>query len=1393
MSDSLSILLTIEAVDRATSIVGKIGDAMDKMSAKMLEAAQRSTRSASEMQAAQDRATASSTAYERALGAQAAAQAALREDTDALARAQSAQAIAAGQGAAATAAAADAVEAAAVKQVASLDALKVAEEETMLRAKENATAQAAMSTEMVSTSAVLKGAAIASAAVALGVGYIADKSVKAAADFQTGMLKMVTSAGETKGAIGDVSSKVLQMSIDTATSTDQLGKGLYYVESAGFHASNGITVLRAAAEGARAEGADLAEVANALTTALNDYGYSSNDAVMVTDMMVAAVSRGKMTMQQFSSSLSTVLPTAHSVGISFKEVAGAIATMTAQGISADQATTDLNHVINKLQVVTIDSTKYMAQLGLSATDISSQLGQRGLTGTMDIITKAILEHTHGNKVLVDSYNQSKTAAADLQQMLSAMPPDLRKISEAVQNGQMSFGEYSKEIKAMDAPLHAQGAQFLSLAGQADGFNQMLKSGQPSALEYTAALKKVVGDQTSLQSALALTNGGIGTFKGNVDAIGAAADGAGAHVAGWSDIQGTFNFKMDQLKESLHAVEIAIGTGLLPIVSAIATKIADISAPIVNWIMHHEKLTAIILVSIGVIAAIIAIVTTGIVVIGTLTTAMEALGITFGTILASTGIGLLLIALGAAAIYMATHWKQTKEVAAEVWHWIVSEAKTVADFFVGVWHDVVKEWDEIWGAVGGTVKKWWPLILAPVTGGLSLIVGFIIKYRKDISDAFSSVWEFLISVWNSTGGKLVTLIGHAWEVVSASVSKEWGRISSDLSKIWKELGGLWEVTGGKLVAEISKHWDTISRITHDVWNVIHAVLKNEWDLIWAVVSGVGGTILDYLKLTWDVVLAVTTSAWDLVWAYIKGVWDIIWGVIKAAADLIWAYLKTAFDTIIMVFEVAWDLIKGVVNTALDFIKGTIKIFIDFFTGNWGKLWKDVWDLVVTVSKDIWDTITSVFGDLWRWLTNVWNNIKDGIVGAWHAIWDGISGFLSQIWDGIKSAFTDGMNALSGIWNDLKKLAADPVNFVIDTVYNNGIRNLWNDVSGVFGGPTLGSINPIAFAQGGPVPGVGYGDTVPSLLTPGEFVLSHKMISMMGGLKNVLAIFGSGSGRDGMFAGGGLIGDVWGGISGAIGDIKNLALGGLRDAAKSGFDALSSVLGGIPDAGTGFGQQMLNGVGSMEKGILDFLGAKDKTAPKGVGDPLDTWMRQAIAATGAPMSWFKGLEIIAMNESGGDPNAINNWDINAQNGDPSRGLMQTIMSTFLAYHQGGTSTDIYDPVANIAAAINYIMGRYGDINAVPGIASMNRGGPYVGYEVGTWDTGSFSQMALLHPHEAILPAGVAGAMRGGGGGGNLIIDLRNSQIMSQSIVDGMIDKIERRIVVRYLPAGGVRMRM
>ncbi|MET8490370.1 transglycosylase SLT domain-containing protein [Streptomyces cellulosae] len=109
---------------------------------------------------------------------------------------------------------------------------------------------------------------------------------------------------------------------------------------------------------------------------------------------------------------------------------------------------------------------------------------------------------------------------------------------------------------------------------------------------------------------------------------------------------------------------------------------------------------------------------------------------------------------------------------------------------------------------------------------------------------------------------------------------------------------------------------------------------------------------------------------------------------------------------------------------------------------------------------------------------------------------------------------------------------------------------------------------------------------------------------------------------------------------------------------------------------------------------------KAAPKKYGDNLDGWIREAMSIMkkhGIPGS-YEGIKRNVLRESSGNPKAINLWDINAQKGIPSKGLLQVIPPTFEAYHVKGTPKDIYDPVANIVAACNYAADKYGTMDNV-----------------------------------------------------------------------------------------------
>ncbi|MFH8928169.1 transglycosylase SLT domain-containing protein [Streptomyces pristinaespiralis] len=125
-------------------------------------------------------------------------------------------------------------------------------------------------------------------------------------------------------------------------------------------------------------------------------------------------------------------------------------------------------------------------------------------------------------------------------------------------------------------------------------------------------------------------------------------------------------------------------------------------------------------------------------------------------------------------------------------------------------------------------------------------------------------------------------------------------------------------------------------------------------------------------------------------------------------------------------------------------------------------------------------------------------------------------------------------------------------------------------------------------------------------------------------------------------------------------------------------------------------------AAEKRAKEQAASRSAARPAKVTYPnnLDGWIREAMAIMkkhDIPGS-YEGIHRNIMRESSGNPRAINNWDINAINGVPSKGLLQVIKPTFDAYHIPGTSWDQYDPVANIVAACNYAADRYGSMDNV-----------------------------------------------------------------------------------------------
>jgi hypothetical protein len=399
----------------------------------------------------------------------------------------------------------------------------------------------------------------------VGVGVGAGVAVDAAVKFQAQTTRLVTSAGQSAQGLGQVQQGILQLSSQTGTSTEQLAQGMYIVESAGQHGAAGLEVLKAAAQGARAENANLETVADAVSSAMADYHQPASAAADITTKLVAATSAGKTSFEQLAGSMPAILPVASAAHVSLNDILGDLASMTLHGMSAQQASQNLADAIRHMQNPTSVQSKELALLGMNTTQLASDMKSSGLSGTINEISQRIMHMMPpgSDKVIL----QMKTA-------LQGLSPEVRTLGEQLMNGQISMGDYNKAAKDLTGVQAGQASAFATLLKSTHQIGGAQVSGAQVAQNYGQAMAKAMGDATGLNVALMISGENSKNTAGAIKTVSDASVEAGNNVKGWGDITKTTSFQLAKAKDSAEAAGISLGMALLPAVNAVLVPLAS---------------------------------------------------------------------------------------------------------------------------------------------------------------------------------------------------------------------------------------------------------------------------------------------------------------------------------------------------------------------------------------------------------------------------------------------------------------------------------------------------------------------------------------------------------------------------------------------------------------------------------------------------------------------------------------------------------------------------------------------------------------------------------------------------------------------------------------------------
>ena len=118
----------------------------------------------------------------------------------------------------------------------------------------------------------------------------------------------------------------------------------------------------------------------------------------------------------------------------------------------------------------------------------------------------------------------------------------------------------------------------------------------------------------------------------------------------------------------------------------------------------------------------------------------------------------------------------------------------------------------------------------------------------------------------------------------------------------------------------------------------------------------------------------------------------------------------------------------------------------------ELWRTIIGIAVATVCSKWDELRTNMGNVWDW-------IKAYVFSKFHQALQKLQDFVSRVVDGIRTK-----------WDQLKSALAVPVNFLINTVYNNGIAQAWDTIG------TFLPLNPKTAKRLSPIGGYRVGGAV-----------------------------------------------------------------------------------------------------------------------------------------------------------------------------------------------------------------------------------------------------------------------------------------------------------------------------
>lgn len=296
------------------------------------------------------------------------------------------------------------------------------------------------------------GAAVVAAAGTIAVA-IGTKAVSAASEFETSFAKVNTLLADTTD-LDSYKKSIVDLSNRTGVATDALCESIYSAISASVDQANAVGFVESALKLAEGGFTDAATAVDVMTTAINAYGLSAEDATQVSDYLITTQNLGKTSVGELAASLGKVIPIAAAYGVKMDDLSANTVLLTKNGIATAEAITYTKAMLNELGdsgstvggILKEKTGQSFAELeagGMSLGDIIAILGE-----SVDGNTSAFNELWSSSEAGVGALTLLKTGADEYNATLEEMRESAGATEKAYETMHNTFSTKVEQLKTV---------------------------------------------------------------------------------------------------------------------------------------------------------------------------------------------------------------------------------------------------------------------------------------------------------------------------------------------------------------------------------------------------------------------------------------------------------------------------------------------------------------------------------------------------------------------------------------------------------------------------------------------------------------------------------------------------------------------------------------------------------------------------------------------------------------------------------------------------------------------------------------------------------------------------------------------------------------------------------